>query len=189
MSDGDTVEEAFLVADKQLRANRNGNLFLQVELRDRTGSIIGRGDNSEGQLNVPPGISNAFALAAGGTHSLALKTTGEVLTWGDDLYDESVSDLILPGASAVAAGAYHNLILISSPAGALFLSNPTRSGQTFTVSFATIPGKSYLLQYKNSLNDAAWTSLSSIPGTGGIRTLTDPFATPNTRFYRVSVSP
>ena len=42
MSDGDTVEEAYLVADKQLRANRNGNLFLQVELRDRTGSITGR---------------------------------------------------------------------------------------------------------------------------------------------------
>src|SRR5207237_8856706 len=42
MSDGDAVEEAYLVADKQLRANRNGNLYLQVELRDRTGSIVGR---------------------------------------------------------------------------------------------------------------------------------------------------
>jgi len=42
LSDGDAVEDAYLVADKQLRANRNGNLFLQVELRDRTGSITGR---------------------------------------------------------------------------------------------------------------------------------------------------
>jgi 3'-5' exoribonuclease len=30
------------VTDKQLRANRNGNLYLQVELRDRTGSISAR---------------------------------------------------------------------------------------------------------------------------------------------------
>src|SRR5215471_187855 len=42
MTDGDSIEEIYLVVDKQLRANRNGNLFLQLELRDRTGSISGR---------------------------------------------------------------------------------------------------------------------------------------------------
>src|SRR5207248_4876368 len=42
MTDGDSIEEVYLVSDKQLRANRNGNLFLQLELRDRTGAISGR---------------------------------------------------------------------------------------------------------------------------------------------------
>src|SRR5438067_4537993 len=42
LADGDTIEEVYLVVEKQLRANRNGNLFLQLELRDRTGSIQGR---------------------------------------------------------------------------------------------------------------------------------------------------
>ena len=42
LADGDSVEDVFLVTDKQLRANRNGNLYLQLELRDRTGSISGR---------------------------------------------------------------------------------------------------------------------------------------------------
>jgi 3'-5' exoribonuclease len=42
MTDGETVEDVYLVSDKQLRANRHGNLFLQVDMRDRTGSIIGR---------------------------------------------------------------------------------------------------------------------------------------------------
>jgi 3'-5' exoribonuclease len=42
MADGDTIEEIYLISDKQLRANRNGNLYLQVELRDRTGSISAR---------------------------------------------------------------------------------------------------------------------------------------------------
>jgi 3'-5' exoribonuclease len=32
----------YLITDKQLRANRNGNLYLQIELRDRTGSISAR---------------------------------------------------------------------------------------------------------------------------------------------------
>src|SRR5262249_25270165 len=41
-ADGDGVEEVYLVVDKQLRANRNGNLFLQLELRDRTGAIGAR---------------------------------------------------------------------------------------------------------------------------------------------------
>src|SRR5438552_4099284 len=42
MTDGDSIEEVYLVSDKQLRANRNGNLYLQVELRDRTGAISAR---------------------------------------------------------------------------------------------------------------------------------------------------
>src|SRR5947209_7789287 len=40
--DGDPIEEIYLVTEKQLRANRNGNLYLQLELRDRTGAITGR---------------------------------------------------------------------------------------------------------------------------------------------------
>jgi 3'-5' exoribonuclease len=50
MTDGDTVEEVYLTADKQLRANRNGNLYLQLELRDRTGSISARLWNAGEQL-------------------------------------------------------------------------------------------------------------------------------------------
>jgi 3'-5' exoribonuclease len=42
MADGDTVEEVYLVVDKQVRANRNGNMYLQIELRDRSGSIGAR---------------------------------------------------------------------------------------------------------------------------------------------------
>ena len=42
LGDGDNVDEVYLVVEKQLRANRNGNLFLQLELRDRTGSISAR---------------------------------------------------------------------------------------------------------------------------------------------------
>ncbi|HWG43970.1 MAG TPA: HD domain-containing protein [Gemmataceae bacterium] len=42
MADGDTIEEVYLVVDKQVRANRNGNMYLQIELRDRSGSISAR---------------------------------------------------------------------------------------------------------------------------------------------------
>jgi 3'-5' exoribonuclease len=42
LTDGEALDEVFLVTEKQLRANRNGNLYLQVELRDRTGAISAR---------------------------------------------------------------------------------------------------------------------------------------------------
>jgi 3'-5' exoribonuclease len=42
LTDGETVEEVYLVVDKQLRANRNGNLYLQMDVRDRTGSMNAR---------------------------------------------------------------------------------------------------------------------------------------------------
>src|SRR5262245_15197759 len=50
MADGDAVEEVYLVVDKQLRANRNGNLYLQLELRDRTCSISARQWNAGEQV-------------------------------------------------------------------------------------------------------------------------------------------
>ena len=36
------VQQVFLASDKQLRPNRNGNLYLQVDLSDRSGSINAR---------------------------------------------------------------------------------------------------------------------------------------------------
>ena len=42
LTDGENVDEVFLVVDKQLRANRNGNLYIQLDLGDRTGNINAR---------------------------------------------------------------------------------------------------------------------------------------------------
>jgi len=42
LRDGDELEDVYLVADKQLRVNRNGNSYLSIELRDRTGGINSR---------------------------------------------------------------------------------------------------------------------------------------------------
>ena len=40
--DGDTLDDVYLVTEKQLRANRNGNFYIQVDLRDRTGGMQAR---------------------------------------------------------------------------------------------------------------------------------------------------
>jgi len=39
ITDRENIDQVFLVTEKQLRSNRNGNLYLQMRLSDRTGSI------------------------------------------------------------------------------------------------------------------------------------------------------
>jgi 3'-5' exoribonuclease len=39
LGDGEVVDQVFLASEKQLRTNRNGNLYLQVRLSDKTGSL------------------------------------------------------------------------------------------------------------------------------------------------------
>ncbi|TWT59120.1 3'-5' exoribonuclease YhaM [Thalassoglobus neptunius] len=41
LQDGETVDEVYLLADRQLRANRNGDTYFLGQLRDRTGQISG----------------------------------------------------------------------------------------------------------------------------------------------------
>jgi 3'-5' exoribonuclease len=41
LEERENIDQVFLVADKQLRANRNGNLYLQLRLTDKTGSLTG----------------------------------------------------------------------------------------------------------------------------------------------------
>jgi len=41
IEDGESVEEIYALADKQLRANRNGDLYLLADLRDKSGSLNG----------------------------------------------------------------------------------------------------------------------------------------------------
>ncbi len=38
----DVIDQVFVASDKQLRPNRNGNLYLQMELSDRSGRIGAR---------------------------------------------------------------------------------------------------------------------------------------------------
>lgn len=39
LREGETVDQVFLAVDKQLRSNRSGNLYLQLRLGDRTGTL------------------------------------------------------------------------------------------------------------------------------------------------------
>lgn len=50
LGEHENVDQVFQVADKQLRTNRNGNLYLQVQLSDRSGSVVAMLWNANNQL-------------------------------------------------------------------------------------------------------------------------------------------
>ncbi|MBI4661194.1 MAG: SMP-30/gluconolactonase/LRE family protein [Verrucomicrobia bacterium] len=70
--------------------------------------------------------------------------------------------------------------------GALVLKG-IRMGDRFQISIATLRGKTYVLEYKDSLNESEWKRVASVPGDGAVKFLTDPAATTSQRFYRVRV--
>jgi hypothetical protein len=63
----------------------------------------------------------------------------------------------------------------------------TQAGTTLSLSFQTIPGRSYRVEYKNSLNDPAWLPLGGDRPAGAATHLTvgDDLATRRQRFYRI----
>jgi hypothetical protein len=93
---------------------------------------------------------------------------------------------ILVDATASVPHRFYRLGASSiSTSGGFGLSNLVRSNGTFAVSVSTASGKTYFLEYKNSLSDTNWTALPAVSGDGTVKALTDPTATAPQRFFRV----
>jgi hypothetical protein len=73
------------------------------------GTVIGWGDNDDGEARPPAGLTGVTAIAAGHSHSLALRGDGTVVAWGDNTYGQSSVPAGLTGVTAIAAGWAHSL--------------------------------------------------------------------------------
>ncbi len=72
-------------------------------------SVVGWGYDADGEINVPSGLANGLvAIAAGYSHSLALKNDGTVAGWGDSAATPPTG---LTGVVAIGAGYSHSLAL------------------------------------------------------------------------------
>ena len=69
--------------------------------------------NNYGQTNVPAGLTNVVQVAVGQNFSLALKSDGRVVAWGDSSYGQTNVPANLTNAVQVAAGADTALALRS----------------------------------------------------------------------------
>jgi hypothetical protein len=131
VADGDGVNSDFVAISgnnlHSLALKSNGEVWAWG--RNSFGRL---GDNSTTNRSAPvkvadgDGVNSDFvAIAAGGTHSLALKSNGEVWAWGYNLYgrlgDNSTTDRLVPvrvvnqsDFVAIASGGSHSLALKSN---------------------------------------------------------------------------
>lgn len=142
------------LAGSQVAAGDAFGLALQ------NGRIYSWGSNKKGQLAtgtttsrsfaLPIAVTDAAAIAAGGSHALALLSNGSVEAWGDgtggDLGNGATTNATSPvsvvglsGVTAVAAGTNHSLALKSD--GSVWAWGYNSSGQlgTGTTTNATTP--------------------------------------------------
>ena len=124
-----------------------------------SGTVVAWGSNDYGECNVPPGLSNVVAIAAGSSnpHSLALKSDGTVLTWGD-VREERIVPFGLSDVVAIAAKS-HSLALKSDGTVVAWGSNNYGScnvppGLSDVVAIAA--GHYYSLALKNNGTVVAW---------------------------------
>lgn len=78
-----------------------------------TGSVVAWGDNTYGQCDVPAELTDATAIAAGDSHSLAVRADGTVVCWGANPVGQTDAPSGLSNVVAVAGGFGHSLALLS----------------------------------------------------------------------------
>jgi hypothetical protein len=89
--------------------------LLAATLSARASSVTNKiwawGSDRYGETDVPPGLSNVLAIAAGVNHSMALKSDGTVVVWGDNQDGETNVPAGLSNVVSIAAGGAHCLAL------------------------------------------------------------------------------
>ncbi len=151
----------------------------------------------------PPSISlqpsNQVALAGSAVSFSATTTNTPPLLYqwlfnGSPLPGQTGAILTLTNVQPAQSGSYAVNVTnasgsATSPAANLRVLVPpvlrTQWGTGFQVSLSSVAGLNYTVEYKNSLNDPAWTPLSaSLIGTGGTLVFQDTNSLPAARFYR-----
>jgi hypothetical protein len=95
-------------------------------------SVVSWGDNSGGQTNVPPNLTDIVGIAGGDYHSLALHEDGTLIAWGYNGDGQTTVPTNSLRFVAIATGAGHNLAITEK--GSLVAWGRNDFGQT------TIPG-------------------------------------------------
>jgi uncharacterized lipoprotein YddW (UPF0748 family) len=104
-----------------------GNMYEQ-NLVLAVPAVAAFGDNTMGQCQQAQSVTDAIAVAAGGWHTLVLRSDGRVLAWGSDSGGQCQVPASLHDALTIAAGGYHSLVLRAN--GAVVAWGANDYGQT-----------------------------------------------------------
>ena len=149
-----------------------------------------------GPIDLAPGGSAPFTGSYAALTGSNLATNSVAVTNNIGVITTNRVVTLTPANTLVATGMDHcdgsTIIVAADCLGPVtapplrVLATPAIANNAVTLSFPTISGQLQKVQYKNSLNDASWTDLQTVTGTGASITLTDPgLAQHPSRFYRI----
>jgi len=98
--------------------------------------VVAWGDNGWGQTDVPSGLSNVVAIAAGYGHTLALTAEGGVVGWGNNSSGQTRVPSGLSNVVGIAAGGGHSLALTAEGRVVQWPYNAVPSGLSNVVGIA-----------------------------------------------------
>ena len=136
------------------------------------GRVAAWGGNTHNLTNLPAGLTDVVAVAAGAVHNLALKRDGTVVAWGYGNHDETnipagLNNVVAVAASGYLANAYdHNLVLKRDGTVVTWGSQETApdifkpAGLSNVAAIATGPGHSMAL--RSNATVVVWGSLASV---------------------------
>ncbi len=104
LRDGETIDQPFLLAEKSLRTNRNGQLYLLAQLRDRSGQISALMWNvAESDFDAIPAGSGVQVKGRVQTHQGGLQVIAHKMKPVGDDFD---ADAFRPAASETTDQAF-----------------------------------------------------------------------------------
>ena len=146
--------------------------------------VVAWGANYYGQTNVPSGLSNVVAIAAGSSHSLALTAEGRVVGWGASNYGQTTVPSGLTNVVAIAAGADYSLALLQQPTVPTPRLELSRGTSGLELRAYGAPGISCQLLRASRL-PGPWLPAEPVTFTKNVQPLRPPDVSEPAQFYRL----
>jgi hypothetical protein len=166
-----TLTGGELAVDNLSLASSAGRLAFNGGVLRSGGTIVSNGL----PFLVGDGLTPATFHLSGGIHSFA---NGLVIS----------SNATLSGCGVIVGGIINHGTILTNCAGAIpppAIGGIGFSDGTASLTFSSVSGVTYVLEYKDSLEAPQWLPLTTATGTSGVLTLSDPTATGPARFYRL----
>jgi hypothetical protein len=130
--------------------------------RGAAATVFAWGADDSQQIDVPAGLGTVTALAAGESHSLALKSNGTVAGWGFNVYGQATPPTNLTGVTAIAARVAYSMALTTNGTVVVWGSEAAAPAGLANVT-AIAAGWSHSLALKKDGTVVSWGSSSVVP--------------------------
>jgi hypothetical protein len=159
-------------------------VLLMVRSAHADPEVVAWGSNEYGQTDVPAGLSNLVAVAAGNVHSLALTEDGRVVAWGDNRYGQTDVPSGLSDVVAMAAEAFHSLALLRQPTVPTPRLQLSRGNSGLSLQAQGVQGISCQLLHASQL-PGRWLPSQPVTFTNTVHRFNAPNASNPAQFYRL----